>query len=57
VGCPLHEAGTQSRTFNNQRRSTPASTARTAIKNIRIFDGQSFSQPKIVCIDVDGLLI
>ena len=50
--CPFHELHEAiSRTSNNQRRSAPGDTARTAIKNVRVFDGQDFGQPKTICID------
>ena len=51
AGCPLHEFHGPRESFDNQRRSTPATAFRTAIENIRIFDGNSFTLPKTVCID------
>lgn len=50
--CPFHLADTShSQTINNERRSTPNEVTKTAIENVRIFNGVDFETPSTVCLD------
>lgn len=58
--CPFHTRDGGVELYNNHRRSTPEKCGRTAIDDIRVFDGSVFSIPQTVCfdagfmVDVDG---
>lgn len=54
VACPLHRGGAPDTSYHsavNERRSTPKELARTAIHDVRVFDGDQFTAPTKVCMD------
>ncbi|CAH0054931.1 unnamed protein product [Clonostachys solani] len=55
TACLFHAAGATEvdayKTINNERRSLPTEAERTAIQDVRVFDGSKFSLPQTVCLD------
>ncbi|KAK2599040.1 hypothetical protein QQS21_005507 [Conoideocrella luteorostrata] len=56
VGCPFHTPQETNVTTNNERRSTPQTCVKTAIKDVRVFDGIKFTPPQTVCIDAGYII-
>ncbi|KAJ4009629.1 hypothetical protein NW752_009216 [Fusarium irregulare] len=53
LACSLHNSDPPS--TSNYRRSTPSPSTRTAIHDIRIYNGRAFTLPRTICLD-NGLI-
>ncbi|VUC31066.1 unnamed protein product [Clonostachys rosea] len=55
TACLFHVPGANDddayKAVNNERRSLPKEAERTAIQDVRVFDGSKFSIPQTVCLD------
>ncbi|MCJ1332433.1 hypothetical protein MMC10_009126 [Thelotrema lepadinum] len=49
--CPFHAQNDEPIPLNNHRRSLPGNCSRTAIEDIRIFNGWQFDPPQTLCFD------
>lgn len=49
--CPLHQMDPVSDSEQHTRRTTPTLLSRTAITNVRVFDGSCFTQPQTIIIN------
>ena len=49
--CPFHAQNEEPVPLNNHRRSLPGNCSKTAIEDIRVFDGRQFNLPQTVCFD------
>ena len=49
--CPFHAQNEESISLNNHRRSLPGNCSKTAIQDIRVFNGWQFSLPQTICFD------
>jgi imidazolonepropionase-like amidohydrolase len=51
LSCPLHTSSPDSHASTLVRRSAPARQIKTAITNVRVFDGSCFTRPKTIFVD------
>jgi hypothetical protein len=51
VACPFHNHDTEKTQLINHRRSPLGECGRTAIEDIRVFNGWKFTRPQTVCLD------
>lgn len=55
TACPHHLQSEDHSASSSVRRSVPAAQVKTAITNVRVFDGSCFTPPKIVVFD-EGII-
>ncbi|KAF9874612.1 amidohydrolase [Colletotrichum karsti] len=49
--CPFHVGDEEHTSINNVRRSTSTTSVKTAIEDIRPFNGRRFGKPQKICLD------